>query len=181
VDLSEAVAFDMKWINHFSWRRKSRGRKSARPELDGVREIDPARIRERAEHYYRSRELFCSEAVVKAIVEGFRLPVPDLVVAMASGFPLGMGGAGCTCGALAGGVMALGLFFGRTEAKDRKRVTCMQLSKALHDHFRDRHQAVCCRVLTKGMRFGFSRNREQCVSLAGEIAEETAKIILGGR
>ena len=171
----------MKWFKQFSWSRKGQGRKINPSELDRVEEIDPVRIRERAEHYYRSGEFFCSEAIVKAIIEGFHLPVPDLVVAMASGFPLGIGGAGCTCGALSGGVMALGLFFGRTEPKDRKISECMELSKTLHDHFRDRHHAVCCRALTKGMRFGFSKNKGKCVSFTGEMAEETARIILSRR
>jgi C_GCAxxG_C_C family probable redox protein len=39
---------------------------------------------------------------------------------MASGFPVGIGGSGCTCGAIAGGVMAIGMFFGRTSPKDQK-------------------------------------------------------------
>lgn len=102
----------------------------------------------------------------------------DLVIAITSGFPVGIGGAGCTCGALTGGVMALGLFFGRTEPKDRKVKKCMKLSKTLHTYFRDRHGVVCCHVLTKGRRLGFTRHMEQCVSFTGEIAEETARMIL---
>ena len=39
---------------------------------------------------------------------------------MASGFPVGMGGSGCTCGAVVGGIMAIGMFFGRVQAKDSK-------------------------------------------------------------
>ncbi len=80
--------------------------------------IDIAMIRDRAEEYYRSGDFYCSEAIVKTIKDAFALPVSDSVVAMASGFPVGMGGSGCTCGAVIGGIMALGLFFGRTEPKD---------------------------------------------------------------
>ena len=36
---------------------------------------------------------------------------------MASGFPVGIGGSGCTCGAIAGGIMALGMVFGRKRSK----------------------------------------------------------------
>ncbi len=62
--------------------------------------VDPEEIRMRAEEYYRSGDFCCSEAIVKTIKDAFGLPAPDTVVAMASGFPVGMSGAGCTCAAL---------------------------------------------------------------------------------
>lgn len=55
---------------------------------------------------------------MKTIKDAFDLDYDDSVIALASGFPVGMGRSGCTCGAVAGGVMALGLVFGRTQAKD---------------------------------------------------------------
>lgn len=77
-------------------------------------------IRKKAEDYYRNGDYFCSESIVKTIKDEFGLNVPDDVIAMASGFPIGIGGSGCTCGAIVGGIMALGLFFGRTNPKDEK-------------------------------------------------------------
>lgn len=106
------------------------------------------------------------------------MPISDDIIAAASGFPVGMGGSGCTCGAVAGGIMALGLFFGRTEAKDRKVNKAMALANELHDTFRKRHRALCCRVLTKDMKLGSSEHMEQCISFTGEVAEEVAKMIL---
>jgi C_GCAxxG_C_C family probable redox protein len=140
--------------------------------------IDPLDIRKTAEDYYRSGDFYCSEAIVKTIRDAFALQAPDEVIAMASGFPVGMGGAGCTCGAVTGGIMALGLVFGRTRAKDNKVDKAMKLSKELHDLFKARHQNLCCRILTKGMRLGSARHMEQCIAFTGEVAEETAKIIL---
>jgi C_GCAxxG_C_C family probable redox protein len=140
--------------------------------------IDPLDIRKTAEDYYRNGDFYCSEAIVKTIRDAFSLPVPDEVIAMASGFPVGMGGAGCTCGAVAGGIMALGLVFGRTHAGDKKVDKAMKLSKELHDLFRARHKNLCCRVLTKGMRLGSARHMEQCIAFTGEVAQETARIIL---
>lgn len=55
----------------------------------------------------------CSEAVIYAIKKGFDLDLSDDAIAMSSGFPWGLGGGGCICGALAGGTMCLGYFFGR--------------------------------------------------------------------
>ena len=46
-------------------------------------------------------------------------PIPAKAVKMASGFPVGMGTAGCACGALSGGIMALGLKFGCITTQSR--------------------------------------------------------------
>ncbi len=141
-------------------------------------EIDLERIRKRAEAYYRDGEFYCSEAIVKTIRDEFNMPVPDDVIAMASGFPVGMGGSGCTCGALAGGIMALGVFFGRTEPGDARVQKAMELAKELHDNFKERHRSTCCRLLTKGMELGSPEHMAQCISFTGEVAEETARIIV---
>lgn len=140
--------------------------------------IDMDKVRKTAEDYYRNGDFFCSESIVKTIKDEFNLAVPDDVISMASGFPIGMGSAGCTCGAIVGGIMALGLFFGRTEPKDEKVNKTMELSKELHDIFQKRHKCLCCRVLTKGMKLGSPEHMEQCISFTGEVAEETAKIII---
>lgn len=140
--------------------------------------IDIDKVRKTAEAYYRNGDFFCSESIVKTIKDEFNLAVPDDVISMASGFPIGMGSAGCTCGAVVGGIMALGLFFGRTEPKDEKVNKTMELSKELHDIFQKRHKCLCCRILTKGMELGSPEHMEQCISLTGEVAEETTKIII---
>lgn len=140
--------------------------------------VDIVKIKKDAETYYRNGDFYCSEAIVKAIKDGFALPIPDAVISMASGFPVGMGGSGCACGAVVGGIMAIGMVFGRTEPKDPKVDKTMQLAKELHDTFKKRHTCLCCRALTKGMELGSPRHMEQCISFTGEVAEETAKIIL---
>jgi C_GCAxxG_C_C family probable redox protein len=142
-----------------------------------MKQVDIQRIREKAEEYYRSGDFFCSEAIVKVIKDEFGLPVPDEAIAMASGFPVGMGGSGCTCGAIAGGIMAIGMVFGRTQAKDLKVRKAMALAKELHDAFKDRHGCLCCRVLTRGMELGSPEHMKQCIAFTGEVAAETAKII----
>lgn len=144
--------------------------------LDNV--IDLNKIKTTAENYYRNGDFYCSESIIKTIKDEFQLPVSDDIVKMASGFPVGIGGSGCTCGAVVGGIMAIGLFFGRSEAKDKRVNKTMTLSKELHDVFQSRHKCLCCRVLTKGMRLGFKKHMDQCISFTGEVAEEAAKIIV---
>ena len=106
-------------------------------------------IREEAEAYYRNGDFYCSEAIVATIRQHFDAEIPIEAVAMASGFPVGVGGAKCICGALSGGVMCLGYFFGRTEAKGE------QVNKTM----------------------GSPEHMEQCIGFTGETAETTAKII----
>ncbi|HML31983.1 C-GCAxxG-C-C family protein [Sporomusa sphaeroides] len=140
--------------------------------------VDLAKIKKDAEAYYRNGDFYCSEAIVKTIKDEFALPLPDSVIAMASGFPVGIGGSGCTCGAISGGIIAMGMFFGRTEPKDPKVNKAMKLAKELHDIFKERHSCLCCRVLTRGMELGSPEHMKQCISFTGEVAEETAKIIV---
>jgi C_GCAxxG_C_C family probable redox protein len=140
--------------------------------------IDPLKIRLIAEEYYRSGQFYCSEAIVKTINDTFGLDYPDRVVRMASGFPIGIGGAGCTCGAVTGGVMAIGMVFGREKPGDPSIDRCLTLARELHTFFAGRHGCLCCRTLTPGMILKSPEHIAQCVAFTGEVAEETTKIIL---
>lgn len=140
-------------------------------------DVDLERIRKIAEDYYRNGDFYCSEAVVKTIIDEFQIDVSEDVIKMASGFPVGMGGMGCTCGALTGGVMAIGLVYGRSQGKDPKVNKAMELSAKLYQIFCERHKASCCKVLTRGMEKGSPEHMEQCIAFTGEMAYEAAKII----
>jgi len=142
-----------------------------------AREINLQRLRETAEGYYRNGEFSCSESVVKTIRDGFGLTLPDEIIAMASGFPVGIGRAGCICGAVVGGVMALGMFFGRTQGRDQRNKHAMSMARELHDGFQNKHKILCCRVLTRGLQIGSPEHLQQCISLTGEVVEETTRII----
>ena len=140
-------------------------------------DVDLERIRKIAEDYYRHGDFYCSEAVVKTIIDEFQIDVSEDVIKMASGFPVGMGGMGCTCGALTGGVMAIGLVYGRSQGKDPKVNKAMELSAKLYQIFCERHKVSCCKVLTRGMEKGSPEHMEQCIAFTGEMAYEAAKII----
>lgn len=68
-----------------------------------------------AASYYEAG-FHCGESVLRAVNEVAGAPMPPGSFRMASGFCEGISGSRCTCGALAGGVMAMGLLGGRTEA-----------------------------------------------------------------
>ena len=61
---------------------------------------------------------WCGEAVLKTINDVAPKPLSGDVARLASGFCEGLGGSRCTCGALAGSVMAAGLLTGRSAPGD---------------------------------------------------------------
>ena len=70
----------------------------------------------------RSRELFdsgyfCAESVVLAVAEYLEIDT-ELLPGLATGFCGGISRNGGLCGALTGGIMALGLAYGRRTARD---------------------------------------------------------------
>ncbi|MDR3302170.1 MAG: C-GCAxxG-C-C family protein [Spirochaetaceae bacterium] len=136
-----------------------------------------AAIRKEAEELYRNHDFYCSEAIASTIRRQIEPEMPAEAIAMASGFPVGVGGALCMCGAVSGGIMCLGYFFGRTQPKDDKVNKAMALSKELYDAFTGNHKVACCKILTKGMELGSPVHMEQCISFTGEVAAKTAEII----
>ena len=134
-------------------------------------------IKMEAEQLYRDGDYYCSEAIISTIRKYFDPNMPEQAIAMGSGFPVGIGGSLCICGAVSGGVIALGYFFGRVAPKDVKVQKAMALSKELHDSFQNNHKVLCCRILTKGMKLGSAEHLKQCVAFTGEVAVKTAQII----
>ena len=89
---------------------------------------------------------------------------------------------GCVCGAFNGGILALGMFFGRTEQDgptNPKSVKCMELVHELHDWFKKANgkNAICCRVLTKEFNMGQGEHKEQCIFFTGLCAWKVAQIV----
>jgi C_GCAxxG_C_C family probable redox protein len=132
--------------------------------------------KKKAEEMYRSGEFLCSEAILLVANKFLGKPMPNKIVKLASGFPVGMGTAGCVCGALSGGIMALGLKFGR--AKPRAKIPGMfEASKELHDRFKARRGHTCCRVLIHHLQMGSPEHLEQCTVITGEVAADVIEIL----
>ena len=78
--------------------------------------------RQTAESYFKRGEFYCSESVITTINEMLDQPFEPKLAKLASGFPIGIGKSGCLCGAVSGGVMALGLAYGREKQIGRAHV-----------------------------------------------------------
>jgi C_GCAxxG_C_C family probable redox protein len=117
-----------------------------------------------AEQLYRSGKMHCAEAVLAAVKQVFAPQIPDEVVQMAGGFG-GGSGAGCICGAVSGGTMALGLAM----AGDKKSVAVM--TRELHRWFKEDYGATCCKILT-------AHGKSGCVKLTASVAGRVAELLL---
>ena len=91
---------------------------------------------------------FCGESVLRVVNELAPEPLPPAFMRLGTGFCEGMGGAGCTCGALAGAIMSMGLFAGRESLADPWEPSFFP-SGALHDKFRSAFKASCCRTIVR--------------------------------
>ena len=142
------------------------------------KEISIKKIKEDAESRFRRGDFYCSEAIVSSIKDNFDLDMPDEMIAMASGFPVGIGKSKCVCGAVSGGILSLGYFFGRTKGGDPKVQRTLELAHELQDSFKKNHRVLCCKILTKGMDMASGEHKDQCVAFTGEVAEKTAEIVV---
>ena len=119
----------------------------------------------------------CSESVVYSIRKHFNLDISDDAIAMSSGFPWGLGGGGCICGALAGGTMCLGLLYGHRTPNDPKINRCFKLTKEIHDDYKDCFNATCCRVLMNGLEREDPKRKENCSEIVKFTVTRVAEII----
>ncbi|AWZ48027.1 C-GCAxxG-C-C family protein [Hathewaya limosa] len=135
-------------------------------------------VREIAEGYFRRGEFFCSEAVVKTINDLLDKPFDDSVTKLASGFPIGVGKSGCLCGAVSGGVMALGMVYGRCHGETMNE-KMLPAAADLHNHIKEMYKSTCCRVMTKDFKdFACAERKAHCIKITGEVASYVAGKLL---
>lgn len=96
---------------------------------------------------YAEQGFLCSESVLLALCKSQNVK-SDLVPQIATGFGAGIGRSGEVCGALAGGVMGLGLRFGRSivdDTQDERRPYWFALELLIQ--FKSHFGHVRCREL----------------------------------
>ena len=125
--------------------------------------------------YFRNG-LYCSEAILRAFNEVYNLGLPDHLYKIATGFGSGLGESGCVCGAATSGVMVLGLVAGRNKAYESERMVYLAVNE-LHRRFKENTKALCCRVLTKNVKWNSAEHKITCEQYVIEAARLTDEII----
>jgi len=107
----------------------------------------------------------CCQSILLAASRVWNIPVGADIMAAASLFGEGMG-SGCTCGALAGMVMASGIMEQYyTHPLGRK------LSQKLHDEFKREFGATCCRAIKRKRGPLENIGNRACMELTGKAAQ----------
>lgn len=129
----------------------------------------------RAEELFLNREMYCAEAIVTVLNEGFGGGLErERARGLAMGFGEGLGKAGCVCGALSGAVLAVSWFLSSSLSPAKVR----EAARGVHDAFKKEHGSSCCRVLTKHVKAEPARHFSQCAGLTRMGAEIAARTIL---
>ncbi len=103
----------------------------------------------------------CAQAVLQATTGN---DTPEMM-RLAKGFGGGIGGSKCLCGAVSGGVMALGLG-GRED-----------LAARLVTEFRQTQGATCCVTLSRSFRWNSREHKANCRRITEQTAETVIRLL----
>ncbi len=139
-------------------------------------------IGERAGNLFRTRQIWCSGAVlvvINRVLDGDL--TQDQAIRLTAGLGDGIGGAGCICGGLSGAGLALGLFLGNGRLSSGGDQTVLEATHWLHDQFKQELGSACCRILLKKDGIGIRSRLDACAGRTAKAAELCATRILKHR
>ena len=90
----------------------------------------------------------CAQSVLLTMFEHWK-GENELIPKIATAFGGGIGRCGSVCGALTGGVMALGIKYGTNEPSLEKRLKVYKLAQKFYKRFEKQHGSVLCRELIR--------------------------------
>lgn len=125
--------------------------------------------------FYR-QGFHCGESVVKAVNEALGNPLAPEVSKLASGFCEGLGGSRCICGALAGGVMAIGLSSGRLSPQESWEPSYYATAELRRRWVEDQEAESCDEVVRRIGGMGLPERWEHCTALVGRTARWVIEI-----
>jgi C_GCAxxG_C_C family probable redox protein len=126
-----------------------------------------AEVEQRVFDYFQSG-FNCAEAVSKAIMELYSKENQPVIPGVATGFGGGIGASKAeTCGALNGGIIAIGWLFGRKEPKDDKKAA-YELAAEFRQKFIATFGSSTCRTILDG--FGEQENLIECKKMTARAA-----------
>jgi len=125
---------------------------------------------------YFQNGLYCSEAILRAFNEVYDLKFPEQFYKISTAFGAGLGEAKCSCGAVTGGVLVLSIIAGRNINYESERLA-FSVTNELHDKFKEKHKAMCCRVLTRSIKWGSGEHKILCEKYVIDAAQITDDLI----
>ena len=136
-------------------------------------------VGQRAENLYENHKLCCSESLLLVLNHGFEGGLTSKQAKqLGAGFCGGMGEAGCTCGALSGAIMGLGLLVGPHAKNGPSKKKFRELSKKVHDKFKEKFSSTCCRVLIEPYDKDKKGRSHFCSNLTATTAVLAAELLL---
>lgn len=136
----------------------------------------------RVGHCYETHRLCCSESISYVLSQAFGSGLSGRdALQLGAGFCHGMGGAGCSCGALTGAVVMLSRYLGPHGSTGLAKKKFQQTIREMHDLFRQRFRATCCRVLSKKVAAAGKERRFSCRELTEGGAEIAGRLLLAAR
>jgi len=121
----------------------------------------------------------CAQSVLLTMFEHWN-GKSELIPKIATAFGAGIGRCGSICGALTGGVMAIGTKYGTNEPSTEKRLEAYELANKLYKKFEQQNGTVFCREL---IGYNLSNPKEleeawkskvfetKCVKFVSEVVE----------
>ena len=102
----------------------------------------------------------CSESTLLAMSKHLKIEA-NIIPKIATGFSAGIGRMGDVCGAISGGVMIIGLIYGRSNPNDMERYEkCIGKVQKLIMEFKNRNGEIDCEKLI-GLKLSRAEDREK--------------------
>lgn len=145
--------------------------------------MDPERVGEKAKEMFGAKGLFCAETVLALVAEEAGISSP-LIPRIATGFCGGVARTRGMCGAVAGGVMAIGLLYGRDKAGQPYDAVYAKVQQFL-SAFEKEYKTINCFELT-GCDLGTEQGQqafvekevmEQCRRFTARAASLVAELV----
>ena len=146
------------------------------PNLDASADVPAGNDASEKSLEYFDSGLNCSESVLRSLNDAHDLGLPSSAFGIATPFGGGFGGARSACGALTGGLMAMGLARGRSDPSQPAGPGATA-GRLLHDRFFAQFQTVSCRELTDGFEWDKPERRQACQAYVRFAAETAASIL----
>lgn len=154
--------------------------KEMEPAAESLKKDIVAQVVARVADCYDKHDLCCSESICYVLSQAFAggLSGRD-AVRLGAGYCHGMGGAGCSCGALTGAVAMVAFYLSPHSPEGLRKKPFRREIRAMHDQFRQRFHSTCCRVLSKKGEGG--SRRFSCLELTEAGAEMATHVLLAAR